>query len=132
MRLLQLPDEVLSHVRSGALSAGHARALITTDNPVELARKVLAEGLSVRQVESLAKASGAQKPSARTPLQRSAEKDADTRALEQDLSANLGMQVTIDHRSGAHGGQLVIGYPSLEALDELCRALTASPLRRTR
>ena len=132
LRLLQLPDEVLGHVRSGALSAGHARALITTDHPVELARKVLAEGLSVRQTEALAKASGGPRVGAGTPRPRIAEKDADTRALEQDLSANLGMRVTIDHRAGADGGQLVIGYPSLEALDELCRALTVSPLRRAR
>lgn len=131
MRLLQLPDEVLAHVRAGALSAGHARALITTDHPVELAQKVLAEGLSVRQTEALAKAPDQRKPDAGTQRPRIREKDADTRALEQDLSANLGMRVTIDHRPGADGGQLVIGYPTLEALDELCRALTTSPLRRT-
>lgn len=131
MRLLQLPDEVLGHVRSGALSAGHARALITTDQPVELARKVLAEGLSVRQTEALAKASGEPKARSGGPRPRAPEKDADTRALEQDLSANLGMRVSIDHRTGAESGQLVIDYPTLEALDELCRALTASPLRRS-
>ena len=54
MRLLQLPDEVLTYVRTGALTAGHARALITTDNPVALARRVINEGLSVRQTEALA------------------------------------------------------------------------------
>ncbi len=128
MRLLQLPDEVLGYVRSGALSAGHARALITVPNPAALARRVIAEGLSVRQTEALAKnPEGPARPKvARTPH----EKDADTRALELDLSANLGMQVSIDHVAGGQEGQVVIRYKSLESLDELCRALTASPFSR--
>jgi ParB family transcriptional regulator, chromosome partitioning protein len=128
MRLLQLPDEVLGYVRSGALSAGHARALITVPNPAALARRVIAEGLSVRQTEALAKnPEGPARPKvARTPH----EKDADTRALELDLSANLGMQVSIDHVAGGQDGQVVIRYKSLESLDELCRALTASPFSR--
>ena len=126
MRLLQLPEEVLGYLRAGELSAGHARALITSENAAELARRVMAQGLSVRQTEALAKAVAAPKPgsSHRPPP----EKDADTRVLEQDLSANLGMKVSIDHKPGAAGGQIVISYPSLEALDELCRVLTASPL----
>ncbi|TMV58115.1 ParB/RepB/Spo0J family partition protein, partial [Thioclava sp. BHET1] len=132
MRLLQLPDEVLTYVRTGALTAGHARALITTDNPVALARRVINEGLSVRQTEALArapegpaKAAGGKKSAA-----RNLEKDADTRALEQDLSANLGMQVQIDHAEGSESGVMTIRYGTLESLDELCRVLTASPLGR--
>ena len=124
MRLLQLPDSVLGYLREGKLTAGHARALITTSNAEELARKIIAKGLSVREAERLAKA-----PEKRQTRPRvSTEKDADTRALEQDLSANLGMKVQIDHRSIDGDGVLTIHYRSLEHLDELCRVLSASPL----
>lgn len=125
MRLLQLPEEVQGHLREGRLSAGHARALITTENPVELARQVIAKGLSVRETEKLAKAptKAQSKPKA-----ASQEKDADTRALEQDLSANLGLKVSIDHVVGQENGQMVLKYSTLEELDALCRVLTATPL----
>lgn len=120
LRLLNLPPEVLDHVRSGQLSAGHARALVTADDPVGLARQVIARGLSVREVERLAKApkrqSGAEKPNKR-------EKDADTAALEGDLSASLGMKVAIDHVVGQESGSLTIRYSNLEQLDDLCRKL---------
>ena len=121
LRLLQLPDEVLGLLHDGALSAGHARALITTENPAELARQVVAKGLSVRETEKLAKAPA--ETAARPPRAKS-EKDADTRVLEQDLSANLGMAVTVDHRTGAQAGQLVIRYKSLDELDTICRLLS--------
>ena len=124
MRLLQLPDEVLTFLREGKLTAGHARALITTENAAELARKIISKGLSVREAERLAKAPTA-KPAAK---KAASEKDADTRALEQDLSANLKMKVDIDHNAAAGDGRLVLHYRTLEDLDELCRVLTASPL----
>jgi ParB family chromosome partitioning protein len=123
LRLLSLPDEVLTHLREGRITAGHARALITTENPAELCRQVVARGLSVREVERLAKGPGA--PRAR-PRGRT-EKDADTRALETDLAANLGMRVAIDHRPGTESGVLSIGYDTLGQLDELCRLLTSMP-----
>jgi len=91
LRLLNLPEEVQALVRDGKLSAGHARALVTADDAGALARKVVAEGLSVRQVEALMKrpASGDKaKP-------RPKGKDSDTQALENDLSAALGMKVSI-------------------------------------
>jgi ParB family chromosome partitioning protein len=124
MRLLQLPDGVLTYLREGKLTAGHARALITSENAEELARKIIAKGLSVREAERLVKA-----PPKGPPRPRSVtEKDADTRALEQDLSANLGMKVQIDHRSIDGDGTLTLHYRSLEQLDELCRILSVSPL----
>ena len=125
MRLLQLPDEVLDLVRHGRLSSGHARAIITTENPVELARIIVKKGLSVREAERLAKA-----PKIKPTLKavNTAEKDADTRALEGDLSANLGMKVCIDHSQGKDGGKVTISYATLEQLDDLCRALTITPL----
>lgn len=123
MRLLQLPDDVLDMVRSGQLSAGHARALITTQNPSELARQVVAKGLSVRETEQLAKGPGAAKPK---PAARPQGKDADTVALEQDLSANLKMKVEINQPVGQESGQVTIRYKDMDELDEICRILSAA------
>lgn len=126
LRLLTLPDEVQSMVAGGALSAGHARALITTPNALELAQKVVGRGLSVRETEALVRRSVV--PSAvRKAARGSNEKDADTRALESDLSANLGMSVKIDHEPGGERGRLSITYATLDQLDLLCRALSAIP-----
>lgn len=119
LRLLNLPDDVQAMLREGKLSAGHARALITSENASELARKVVEKGLSVRETEKLAK--GAAPSKARGAR---AEKDADTRALEGDLSANLGMEVQIEHLAGGESGVLSIRYKTLEDLDNLCRVLT--------
>ncbi|MBN2907312.1 MAG: ParB/RepB/Spo0J family partition protein [Rhodobacteraceae bacterium] len=121
LRLLQLPEEVLAHLRAGDLSMGHARALITTDDPAALARRVIAGQLSVRETERLAKSSGTPKPGKARP--KPLEKDADTRALEQDLSANLGMAVSIEHGSDG-AGRLVVAYRDLDDLDSLCSALS--------
>lgn len=129
MRLLQLPDEVQGYLREGKLSAGHARALITTENPAELARQVIAKGLSVRETERLAKTPSPSGAAPRAGKRPSGEgKDADTRALEGDLSANLRMAVTIDHEPGGESGRLSIRYNSLDDLDMLCRALSSMPL----
>ena len=123
LRLLQLPEEVLAWVREGRLTAGHARALITTPDPVALAREVIVRGLSVRETERLAQqAAPANAGAGRAPSQRS-EKDADTRALEQDLSAHLGMRVVIDHK-GHDGGHLSVTYRTLDQLDQLCQILS--------
>lgn len=123
LRLLTLPDVVLEMLREGHLSAGHARALVTAEDPVGLARIAVKKGLSVRQVEAMAKKSGALNP---TNDNGAPEKDADTRALEKDLTAALGMRVSIDHKSGQPGGAVMINYKSLEQLDELCRRLSAT------
>jgi ParB family chromosome partitioning protein len=127
LRLLQLPDDVLGYIREGKLTAGHARALITTSNPAELARMIIARGMTVRQAEDLAKRHGAAvgKPGRAHP--RAAEKDADTRALEADLSANLRMAVQIAHEPGGESGVLSIRYNTLEDLDLLCRGLSVLP-----
>ncbi|WP_101066759.1 ParB/RepB/Spo0J family partition protein [Roseovarius salinarum] len=122
-RLLHLPDEVQSLLRDGKLSAGHARALITSDTPLDLAREVMRKGLSVRETEKLAKA-GIGKPAKKQRAGSSSEKDADTKALEGDLSANLGMRVTVDHKPGGEAGQVIIRYDSLDELDSLCGLLS--------
>src|SRR6056297_3326788 len=127
VRLLNLPDEVLTYLRDGRLSSGHARALITAEDPVGLAGKVIQKSLSVRETEKLAKsdetAGGDQKKSG-TSSGPSGAKDADTKALEDDLSANLSMGVTIDHRPGQEHGQMTIRYVSLEQLDRLIGMLS--------
>lgn len=124
LRLLNLPEDVQGFVREGKISAGHARALITSPSASELARQVIARNLSVRETETLAKGPEAKGGPAKTGTSRSrSDKDADTRALENDLSAHLRMQVTIDH-IGVDGGVLSIRYRSLDDLDMLCRALS--------
>lgn len=128
VRLLQLPDEVQEFLRDGKLSAGHARALITADDAVTLAKKVIHSGLSVRETERLAKKGVAEvfdadKPKAK-PSRKAVEKDADTRALEADLSAALRMKVSIEHDAGGESGKLVISYDDFDGLDELCRKLS--------
>lgn len=124
MRLLTLPDEVQTLLREGKLSAGHARALITSDDPAMLARKVVLEGLSVRQTETLTKTLPAKKKQAKSRVH---EKDADTRALENDLSAALGMKISIDYDGGGKG-TVVIEYRSMEQLDKLC-SLLGNPVK---
>ncbi|MEI4471896.1 ParB/RepB/Spo0J family partition protein [Frigidibacter sp. MR17.24] len=123
LRLLTLPDEVLDHLREGRLSAGHARALITTDNAAGLAQQVIDRGLSVRETEKLVKPADPDAAPKAPPRPRAVEKDADTRVLEGDLSATLGMKVSIDFRADG-SGSLTIGYKDLEQLDELCRMLS--------
>ena len=119
LRLLKLPETVLNLLKSGQLSAGHARTLVTAGNPDALAQKIIRDGLSVRQAETLAQQ--ASEPSTPSPAARSHDKDADTRALEKLLSDTTGMSVTIDHKG--HGGSVSIRYRSLEQLDDICRRL---------
>ncbi len=123
MRLLTLPDDVIDLVRTGALTAGHARALVTSENPSALAHEIVRKGLSVREAEALVKkAKPDGKPKAR---RQSLEKDADTRALENDLSAALGLKVSIDHSRANGAGAVSIKYKSLEDLDDLCAKLSS-------
>lgn len=125
LRLLTLPEGVQNMVSSGTLSAGHARALITADDPLTLAKEVVGKGLSVRETEKLAKAVLGQSVAPRSaPRHTATEKDADTRALEGDLSAALGMKVTINHASAGEGGELTLRYHSLDQLDEICSRLS--------
>ncbi|KEP68934.1 chromosome partitioning protein ParB [Thioclava dalianensis] len=120
MRLLQLPDEVREYLREGKLSAGHARAMITASDPVALARQAVAKSLSVRDVERLAKKPSEKAERAPRPKPQ---KDADTRALESDLSATIGMKVAIDH-SDQGSGKVSIAYSDLDELDRLCQLLS--------
>ena len=121
MRLLNLPAEIVDMVVNGQLSAGHARALLTADDTIGLARLAIKKGLSVRDVERQAK-----KPKEAAAVSTpKPQKDADTELLERDLKAALGMMVSIDHAPGQEAGTLKIKYRNLEQLDEVCRRLSA-------
>ena len=126
LRLLNLPEPVQEMVRKNELSAGHARALIPAADPMKLAQQVVKGGLSVRATEALVKkeASGGQDNmvNKQRPSSRS-QKDADTQALEGDLSAALGMKVVIDHKEGQEAGKVTLNYNSLDQFDEICRLL---------
>lgn len=126
LRLLSLPDDVQVLLQDGKLTAGHARALITSENPSELARKVVKGGLSVRATEQLAKKVVAGAATGSTGRARSVrtEKDADTRALEADLASILRMKVSIDHQPGGESGKISISYETLDQLDQLCSILS--------
>lgn len=118
LRLLKLPPKVQQFLNNGELSAGHARCLITVEDPETLAEQIIRDGLSVRQAEILANAdNNPSKAKKRTP----AEKDADTKSLEKLLADVIGMKVAIKH--GKKGGDLKIRYSSLEQLDDICRRL---------
>jgi ParB family transcriptional regulator, chromosome partitioning protein len=114
LRLLGLPPKVREMLGRGSLSAGHARALLTAQDPVKLAEMVVTRGLNVRQTEALAAAAERLRPAAKPD-------DADTRALERDLTTKLGLKVAIRH--GNKGGQITIGYKDLDQLDGLIRLL---------
>ena len=123
LRLLTLPELVQSYLQDGKLTAGHARALVTAENPANLARKIIDRGLSVRETEKLVKTDGSDKPK---PVKKPINKDADTVALEQDLSAATGMKIDLDHKPGHEAGSMTIKYKSLEDLDRLCNLLSGA------
>jgi len=122
LRLLRLPEDVREMVASGTLTAGHARTLITAEDPATLARQIVSGGLSVREAEALSQQrdiAGTKKPSA-----SASERDADTVALERRLSDALGLSVSLAH--GDRGGKLEIRYKTLEQLDGICLRLTGT------
>jgi len=120
LRLLSLPDGVRIHVEEGRISAGHARALLTAENADALAERIIAEGLSVRQTEALAK--GADERPGRPAARRdTSERNPDIAALERDLADSLGLKVDLSDKGGK--GALTLRYGTLEQLDELCRRL---------
>jgi ParB family chromosome partitioning protein len=122
LRLLALPPEVQEHLLHGRLTAGHARALATAAEPAALARQVIEGGLSVRAAEALArKAPGAGNRPRPAPTAAPV-KDADTAALEDDLSELLGLQVQIVDKGGE--GEVRVRYATLEQLDDICRRLS--------
>jgi len=120
LRLLNLPSSVQELLISGQLTAGHARALVTCDNPLAIAKQIISLGLSVRDAERLAKNVSDKKVSNKT---KTKEKPADTVLLEADLSAALKMKVSINHEEGKEKGLISITYKSLDELDRISEVI---------
>ena len=120
LRLLNLPSAVQELLISGQLTAGHARALVTCDNPLAIAKQIISLGLSVRDAERLAKNVSEKKVSNKT---KTKEKPADTVLLEADLSAALKMKVSINHEEGKEKGLISITYKSLDELDRISEVI---------
>jgi ParB family transcriptional regulator, chromosome partitioning protein len=118
MRLMSLPESIQNQIEDGSLTAGHARSLVATEQPEELAEKIVKLKLTVREAEDLVRGQPAKNP--KTPK---VEKDADTRALEKNMSEALGLGVAVNHK-GQKGGAVNIQYKTLEQLDEIVRRLT--------
>lgn len=126
LRLLTLPSGAREHLRAGRISAGHARAALAAPDPDSLIEEVIKNGLSVRDVEALARlAKDGVTPKSSQPASTKPQgsKDVDTQALEADLQRSLGLSVDIRHSE--NGGELRIRYRELEQLDDVCRRLTA-------
>lgn len=136
LRLLELPESIKRYLDSGELSMGHARALLTSDNKEKIAEQAVKQGLNVRQIENLVRSGdihGAEKPPARPTapsMSRGSSgsyhhgaKDPDILALEETLSDNLGLKVSInDH--GGQKGDVIIHYEALTQLDDILRRLS--------
>jgi len=122
LRLLKLPPSIRAYIFKGKLDAGHARMLVGQPNAEKLAEEIVARGLNVRQVEEIARQeSGRNGKSSSQARKRSAEKSADTLALEKRLSDALGLVVSIDARG--ESGVVSIRYRNLEQLDDLAQRL---------
>jgi len=119
LRLLKLPQSVQELIRGGALSAGHARALVGRDDAEQLARDIVRRAMSVRDVEALIQRRGKTKGESAGQLNSS---DADTRAAERQLSDALGLKVRIVSGKGEKG-ELRIAYSTFEQLDHVRRCL---------
>ena len=129
LRLLDLPEFVRRSLLQGDISMGHARAVATADDPEELAREIIAKGLSVRQAEQRARREkgrpdpDAMRASARNPAKAF---DADLDALERQLGDILGLKVQVTHKG--QGGAVVLNYSSLDQLDMICQRLSGEPI----
>jgi ParB family chromosome partitioning protein len=117
LRLLTLPESVRAYIEDGKLTAGHARTLVATDSPADLANKIISLGLSVREAETLTRSN----TTASTRKART-EKNADTRALEKQISETIGLRVEIKAQ-GREGGILLIRYKTLDQLDGVTHRL---------
>ena len=119
LRLLSLPESIIMFLKEGKLTSGHARALVGVKNSEFLARKIIEESLSVRDIENIVK-KGISRSDNIIKKGTSLKKDVDTLNLEQDLKLALGLKTTIDHNENSGGGRIVIKYKDLEQLDIFC------------
>ena len=117
LRLLTLPESVRAYIEDGKLTAGHARTLVATDSPADLANKIISLGLSVREAETLTRSNPAT-----STRKAKAHKNADIRALENQISETIGLRVEIKAQ-GREGGTLLIKYKTLDQLDGVTHRL---------
>jgi ParB family chromosome partitioning protein len=122
LRLSKLPEPVRRLVSEGAVSAGHARALLSVSDPEFMAQKIIDDGLSVRDIERIVQEEARGETKSAVPSKPKAVKDPDTRALEKALEEALGLSVSIGHKANG-SGEIKIGYRTLEQLDALCHRL---------
>ena len=122
-RLLSLPTAVHVMMHEGKLSAGHAKILVNAARPEELARRIVAEGLSVREAEKMAASEEKAKPTKATAERAAVAKDVNVIALEKDLTDKLGLKVVIDLKKNGHGA-VRVEYKSLDQLDDIIRRMT--------
>jgi ParB family chromosome partitioning protein len=118
LRLLKLPEFVKAAMRTGQISAGHARALLGHPEPDKIAQQIIARGLNVRQVEALVRDEGKSSSPDNKPPPK---KEADTVAMEKRASDALGLTVTIDY--GNNGGAVHIKYRSIDQLNDIVKRL---------
>ena len=130
VRLLELPESVQDHVRSGTLTAGHARNLVGIRDPDALVDKIIQNELSVRQVEDLVRSLAQSDKKSVLPDDRSKAnfKDVDTVMLENEISKKIGLKITINRGRG-ESGELRIKYKRLEQLEYVCGQLTSNQVR---
>ena len=123
IRLLGLPRAIRDMLAEGKLDAGHARVLLTAPEPEALARRIVAEGLSVRQAEALARVAKGKPTKSRGTKDEGVLRDADTRAMEKRLEAATGLGVSLQHRAGSGAGSVTFRYSTLEQFDDLVARL---------
>ncbi len=123
LRLLELPETVRTLVDSGKLSAGHARAVLTCEDPEAAAQTVVEQGLNVRQTEKLARGGADPAPKQRKGSAKASGKGVDLQALEREMSNRLGLRVSVDPTADGHAGSVTIRYQSLDQFDGLLQRL---------
>ena len=119
LRLLSLPASIIEFLKEGKLTSGHARSLVGVKDSEFLARKIIKEGLSVRDIENIVK-KGTTRSGEEVKKRTSIKKDLDTLNLEQDIKVALGLKTTIDHDEVSGRGRIIIKYKDLEQLDIFC------------
>ena len=116
LRLLSLPEKVLDMIRSESLSQGHAKILIGLENALLLSEKIIKKKLSVRQTENLVRVLKSAKKSFKT------QKDPSSLAVENELSAKIGMNVSLNNKKN-NSGKLIFEYKGLDQLDRLIKII---------
>ncbi|KHL24685.1 chromosome partitioning protein ParB [Croceibacterium mercuriale] len=129
LRLLSLPASVLDHVEAGRLDMGHARALVGHGDAVAIAERAVSEGLTVRDVERLArKDRGEVKSDPRPRAKGTGALDADTEAVQSSLEEFLGLPVRIAPDADSRSGAITVSYRTLDQLDMLCQRLSGGEI----